>query len=167
LLRTRVQTTSTLSSCAPRCEALMFILCRAAKNEPRKRARTFPPSPPFLRANGVALSLHSCLREIKQLQILRWRFDIKSPTRKYYARCDCKNLCCLLRSLICTNFKQNGTKKILAGLLPAQTTRRGYPASEGQGRSRRERPSAFLPPLLVAQQEAVSKAIRERVRSTV
>ncbi len=26
---------------------LMFILCHAAKNEPRKRARTFPPGPPF------------------------------------------------------------------------------------------------------------------------
>jgi len=82
----------------------MFILCRAAKNEPMKidfgkpksqvcllafankqtlpRQGFLPWNPLSARANDVALSLHSCLREDKQIQLLRWRFDVKTPTRK-------------------------------------------------------------------------------------
>ena len=43
----------------------MFILCHAAKNEPRKRARTFPPGPPLaadggLRRRGVCVGKSFC-----------------------------------------------------------------------------------------------------------
>ena len=77
----------------------MFILCHAAKNEPRKRAQAFPLGIPLVRAQTT-------LRETEHIQRLCWRFDKKSPTRKCYARCKRKNFCPLQRTTACTNFKQ-------------------------------------------------------------
>jgi len=89
----------------------MFILCHAAKNEPMKidfgkpksqvcllafaNKQTLPrsdvPSETSLsaRANDVALSLHSCLREVLHIQILRSHFDGKplSASRKHKFSC--------------------------------------------------------------------------------
>jgi hypothetical protein len=77
----------------------MFILCHAAKNEPRKRAKTFPLGTPFVRAKTVDASRHQCFVVDKQIQILRWRFDIKTPTRKWHATSDSKSFCQLRRTL--------------------------------------------------------------------
>ena len=47
--KAKFQTTSSLDARTASRRAVLswvFILCRAAKNEPRKRARTFPPGPP-------------------------------------------------------------------------------------------------------------------------
>ena len=92
---------------------LMPFLCHSTKKG-RKKGNSAVPSEASLsgRANDVALSLHSCLREDKQIQLLRWRFDGKTPTRKFHARCDCKSFCSLLRTIVCTNFEQNTIAKI-------------------------------------------------------
>ena len=121
------------------------------------------------RANVAALSLRSYLREDLQIQTLRPHFDGKPipasrnhkfacwlkqtskhcmRARKCHAPNDCKHFCPLPRTQFSTNFKQKRKAKILAKRLPAQTTRRGYPASDAlrqsRGRSRRERPGSFL-----------------------
>ena len=45
--RTRVQPTSTSSSCAPRCAGFFVLLLGASQEVTKKDARTFPPGPPF------------------------------------------------------------------------------------------------------------------------
>ena len=125
----------------------MPILCLAAKNRRRKGTKGFPLGIPQ-RANVAALSLRSYLREGEQIQLLRWRFDEKSPTRKCHAPSDCKHFCPLLRARFSTNFKQKRKAKILARPLPVQTTRRRNPPSDAlrqsRGRSKGERLGAFL-----------------------
>ena len=133
------------------------------------------------RANVAALSLRSYLREIKQFQTLRWRFDGKpisasrnhkfacwlkqtskhcTPTRKCHAPNDCNHFCPLLRTRFSTNFKQKRKAKILAKRLPVQTTRRGYPASADKGVPRGNAWARFFRPLLGAHQEGASKTTR-------
>ena len=76
-----------------RCAALMFILCRAAKNEPRKRAKTFPlGTPRHCRATWRV-----------------WEKNMKDfysspailPPRA--AGRECKNSCCLGRGGACSS----------------------------------------------------------------
>jgi len=49
----------------------VFILCLAAKNEPRKRAKGLAPWIPLQREKVAALSLCSSFRDSKQIQPLR------------------------------------------------------------------------------------------------
>ena len=57
-------------------------------------------------------------------------------TEKVFASCDAPMFAQILN--------ENGTKKILAGLLPAQITRRGYPASVALGVPRGKAWARFL-----------------------
>ena len=76
----------TLALCLRHALAVWFLmpfLCLVAKKWRKKRRQDVPSwNSLSARANDVALALHSCLREDKQIQILCWRFDIKTPTRK-------------------------------------------------------------------------------------
>jgi hypothetical protein len=66
----------------------MFILCHPTKNEPRKRTKGVPLGTPTARKRRFVISalpkwaLRSYLREWLHIQILRWRFDKKTPTWK-------------------------------------------------------------------------------------
>jgi hypothetical protein len=66
----------------------------AKENQPRGL-----PLEPHSAQIDVTLPLHSYLRGSLQIQILRWRFDGKTPTQKYHAKYNRKNFYRLLRTL--------------------------------------------------------------------
>ncbi len=51
--------------------------------------------------------------EGQHIQILRWQFDGKLPTRECHAPSEGKNLCSLLRTPVCIDFKQKRESKNL------------------------------------------------------
>ena len=53
----------------------------------------------------------SCLREGLQIQLLRWRFYVKTPTGKTHARHDSNNLCHLRRTLCSHDFQTKRDSK--------------------------------------------------------
>ena len=95
----------------------MFILCHAAKNEPRKRAKGFPLGTLGARKNCRCWHLQ-CFCEDKHIQTLRWRLEVKAPTRKCHAINESKSFCPLLRTAVGTNFKQKRKAKTLANSKP-------------------------------------------------
>jgi hypothetical protein len=60
----------------------MFILCHAAKNEPRKRAKgsAFGIRLCARKRRGAARPLCSCLREGRKIQILRLPLEVQRQT---------------------------------------------------------------------------------------
>jgi hypothetical protein len=60
-----------------------------------------------------------CFCEGEQIQILRWRFDKKSPTRRAPAGCHARAFANCNVPCVCTNFKQDATAKILANADPS------------------------------------------------
>jgi hypothetical protein len=123
--------------------SFMPILCLAAKNRRRKGTKGFPLEP-MCATKLLTLPRHQCFVVDKKIQLLRWRFDNKTPTGKTHATSKSKSFCHLRRALVCTNFKQNGMAKILARPLPAQTPPTRLPRVGCQGSSKRERLGAFL-----------------------
>ena len=102
-----------------RCAVRMPFLCHSTKKWRKKRNSDVPSEPSLrARANVAALSLRSYLREVLQLQILRWRFDTKSPTRMAPAGCHARAFANGNAPCVCTNFKRNGTAKIFANSKP-------------------------------------------------
>jgi hypothetical protein len=69
---------------------MLFLVSR--QEVAKKRAKGKPLVPGSAQI-GVTLSLHSHLRKGLQIQILRWRFDVKTLTRKTNARCEGKSFC--------------------------------------------------------------------------
>ena len=104
-----------------RCSSWTFILCRAAKNEPRKRAKG-SNTPWYPRARKRrCVSLRSYLRGVEHLQLLRWLFKEK---RQHGRRTHAKQqkLLPFLPHLLITNFS---TKTIL----PSSPAARGGKAA--------------------------------------
>ena len=148
------------------------ILLRAARitidvhslprgKERTKKTRPDVPSGTSLcaRANVVSLSLHSCLRENKQIQNLRSHFDEKMRTQKMHAGRKARVFAICNAPCDRENSKQNGAAKIPAsanpsagcdicpadgGILQKQKPRRSSSERREAGRPRRERPSFFL-----------------------
>ena len=125
-------------SFAPRGFLFIDTSCYAARSV--QETRQDVPSWNSLggRANVATLSLRSYLRELLQIQRLRWRFDDKTPTRKWHASRKARIFPICDAPKFSTNFKRNGIAKTFAKLLPVQTTRRGYPASDALRRMPRE-----------------------------
>ena len=90
----------------------MPFLCLVAKKWRKKGRPDFPSGTSLgARANDVALSLHSCLREIMQIQILRSHLEIQMRTRKAHASHNGKSFSHVQRTKFRTNFKQKRESK--------------------------------------------------------
>jgi hypothetical protein len=74
---------------------------------------------------------------------LRWRFDIKTPTRKWHASSNAKILATCYAP-VSAKFQAKTESKFFANLSPAQHPDGGYPAVGCQGRSKGESLGSFL-----------------------
>jgi len=69
-----------------------------------RRQRAFSPLETRSAKTEALAPLYFC--EVMQIQLLRWQFDEKLPTRKWHAINTSKSFCSLQRTTACTNFKQ-------------------------------------------------------------
>jgi len=111
-LATSSRDAHTASRCAESIIAISLSLNKemAKENQPRGLIPLGTPQ----RKKVAALSLCSSFCETKQIQPLRWRFDIKTPTGKTHAINKSKNFCRLLRTLRSHRFQAKRKLKTFA-----------------------------------------------------
>ena len=120
----------------------MFILCRAAKNEPRKRAKG--PNAPWIPATQKLLTLRVTNVFAKMCKFrLCVGVLIKKRQHGRHTQAVMQKFLLPATHPCQHKFQAKTESKFFANLSPAQHPGGGYPAVGCQGRSRRERPGVF------------------------
>ena len=142
----------------------MFILCHAAKNEPRKRAKGSPWIP-----NCAQKRLHSnhvfakCCKFRFCVGVLMVKRQHEGHTQQVKA----KIFAVCYAPCVSRNFKQNETAKALAKLLPVQQPDGGYPAGDAREAPEGTSGLTFFGTFFVQRQRKYIKAGTAHARSCV
>jgi hypothetical protein len=97
---------------------------------------------------------------VLQIQILRWRFDEKTPTRRVHASREAKIFAICDARLLAKISNKTGWQKSLPDLCPHKHPRRGNPASAAKGVPRGNVLAPFLDTSWGVPRSVNKKAIR-------